>query len=371
MLRAVKTLGLGLCLLWLSACGHAPARPAQAPDDGSDARASAASSGNEASVPSADPRNLPVHPTFADLVDAARALDAPSAPQGSSCLLRGEPPSRFEGDVLAGVRPLPSPPDALSARLEGNAEPVTVLSAWGTTAGASELAVAAFTTTSAPSARARALVAFVTAGGVYLRGDDPALRARPGAMSVGAFGALLAEAATAADAALYVTAEAAVSLAELRSVLLAVPQRYEVALAVALPKGTRLPAPEAPSREHLCPEGLPAPDAHEPEGDIDVAALRDALAPLHEAALSCALASGSRALAGGRLTLALRIDDGGHARELCFESDELGDALLRRCVLESARSLALPAPSPKGFVDVSLPLSVSLSGPSPQRPLCD
>lgn len=373
MLPPVSPRLLGLCALWLLSCAGEAARPAGAGAPPTAlAHAPAATSGSDATGPAAtDTRALPVHPTFADLLDVVRALDATEPSPGRGCLLRGLPPQRFEGDVLVGVRPLPSAPEALAMRLDQDARPVSVLSAWGTSVGACEIALVAFTTTTAASARARAVAAFVTERGIYVRGDDAALRTAPGPMPTAAFGALLAQASLDAPAVLYVSAEAAISLADVRAVLLAVPDRYEVALAVALPKGTRLPASEASTTEWLCPDGLPAPTDDEPEGAIDTAALQRALQPLHEAAASCALASGPRAWVGGRLVLALRIDPEGRARELCLTDDAVGDALLRRCLIASTRSLALPKPTPRGFVDVHLPLDLALAGPSAQRALCD
>jgi hypothetical protein len=169
----------------------------------------------------------------------------------------------------------------------------------------------------------------------------------------------------------YVSAEAGVQLSRLVAALRSVPNRFEVALAVALPKGTRLPAPAAASSELSCPDGLPAPADSEPEGSLDPAQLRAVLAPLRDASLSCALSAGGRALQGGRLELGIRIGADGRPRDVCTVRDAIGEALLRRCVVAAARELQFPAPNPPGFVDVQLPLELALEGPAAQRALCE
>jgi hypothetical protein len=168
-----------------------------------------------------------------------------------------------------------------------------------------------------------------------------------------------------------VTAERAIALRRLSELLKLVPNRHEVALAVALPKATRLPPPVADSGEGLCLNGLSEPAATEEEGSVDAAAAQRALAPLREAALSCALSSGGKALLGGKLVLGLRIGADGRAREACFVSDAIAEPVLRRCLLSSVRNLALPAPKPAGFADVHLPLQIELAGPKPQRASCN
>ena len=150
-----------------------------------------------------------------------------------------------------------------------------------------------------------------------------------------------------------------------------IPNRFEVALAVALPKETRLPPPAAASTELLCPDGLPAPAHGEHEGDLDAASARTAFGPLREAALSCALATGGRALLGGRLVLGLRIGADGKAAQLCFVSDAIAEPQLRRCLVSAARDLSLPTPHPAGFVDLNVPLEIALEGPTQQRTSCD
>jgi hypothetical protein len=316
---------------------------------------------------------LPRHATFADVVDLARNLDATGNAQSQAgCLLATAPPppERFTADVLLSMRPLADAPKELAKLLLMAAGPPTVITAWGSTPGElTDVTLAAFTTTTPASARAAPVGVFVTAQGVFLRGAQLPLRARPEALDLGTAGALLSQLPD--PVIVYVSAEAGVPLERLTAALRSLPNRFEVALAVVLPKGTRLPAPPERSRELLCPDGLPEPQADEPEGSLDPAALRTALEPIKDAALRCALATGGVALQGGRLELALRIGADGKTREVCMQSDAIDEAILRKCIVEAARGIAYPVPSPPGFVDVVLPLQLALTGPPAQRALCD
>lgn len=357
-------LALACALAAMGGCAGARPEPAQQPTAAAPEPARA-----PASALAEPPRILPPHATFADVVDLARSLDGASRDAASGCLI-GRAPARLAADVLVAARPLADAPRDLATLLAKAAGPPAIFTAWGSLHGElTDVALVAFTTTSAGSARATPIAVFVTAKGVFLRAAPLALRAHPEPLTPEAAGALLAALPDPAIA--YVSAEAAVPLDALVAALQAVPARFEVALAVALPKGTRLPAGEARSQELLCPGGLPEPLADEPEGSLDVAALRSVLAPLRDSALSCAQSSGSVALAGGRLELGLRIGADGRARELCMVRDDIGALTLRRCVIESARALQFPAPQPAGFVDVQLPLEFALEGPAAQRAFCE
>jgi hypothetical protein len=247
---------------------------------------------------------------------------------------------------------------------------VTVLSAWGQVAGdLPDLVLLSFTTTTPGAIKAPVIALFMTRAGTFVRAADLAIRAHPDALTTTAASALLAQ--LSGPAAVYVTAEADIPLGALAELLRGVPNRFEVALALALPKGTRLPPTAAPASELLCPDGLPAPGRAEREGQLSAATAQAAVAPLREAALSCALATGGRALLGGRLVLGIRVGADGKARDLCFVSDAVAEPLLRRCLISAARDLALPTPSGAGFVDLNIPLEIALEGPTPQRASCD
>lgn len=304
-------------------------------------------------------------------MDLARNLDAANHTQSQEgCLLALGPAARLGADVLLAIRPLADPPKELATLLLRAAGPPTIFTAWGSSPGElPDIALAAFTTTTAASAKAAAVAVFATAQGAFVRGAQLPLRAHPEALEVGAAGALLAQLPDPVIA--YVTAESATPVEQVANLLRSLPNRFEVALAVALPNGTRLPAATPHSQELSCPDGLPEPKADEPEGALDPAALRTVLAPLRDAALKCALSTGGQALQGGRLELGIRIAADGRPGELCMVRDEIDELVLRRCVIEAARALRFPAPNPPGFVDLQLPLELALTGPAAQRPLCE
>jgi hypothetical protein len=316
-------------------------------------------------------RLLPHGATFADVVDAARALDAAGRTQSDAgCLFATAGGPRLAADLLIAAPPLPDPPEELAASLLKAAGPAAVLTGWGSSPGElPEVALAAFTTTSPASARAAAVSLFLTARGAFVRGAAMPLRARPEALELQVAAGLLAQVPD--PAVVYVSAEAAISLERLIEALRSVPNRLETALAVALPKGTRLPPPAARGSELLCPDGLPEPSDDELEGELEPAALRDVLLPIRERALQCALSTGGTALQGGRMELGLRIGKNGRPLFSCMVSDSIGELVLCRCVIEVVRALQFPAPNPSGFVDVQLPLELAIAGPERQRPLCE
>lgn len=286
-------------------------------------------------------------------------------------MLRVSAPARLEADLAVAARPLPPAPEQCERAVADSVGAVPVISAWGNRPGESDDGVlVAFTTTTPKAVKNPAVGMFVTTDGVLLRAADPSIRAKPEAMTPDQAGVLLSSLAGAAT--IYATADRDLPLAQLLEAVELVPTRFEVALAVALPKGTKLPTlTPPPSRaSDRCPDGLPPPAASEHEGELSGAAAQSSVGPLREHALSCALSTGGRALLGGRLVLALRIADNGRAREACFVSDEIDEPLLRRCLVSAARDLAFPTPSPAGFADLQVPLQIELEGPAAQRPRC-
>lgn len=359
-----------LSMVALVACG-AHADGATRPAQPSTASASKPTTQMTAApAPAPDPRELSGQAHFGDLVRLAQALD--SSDKGHSeagCLLRGTEPLKFEADLSLSVRPLPPAPDHVAEGIGDKLGTVTVMSPWQTLPGdLPDATLLPFTTTSPNAVKRPTLALFATREGAFLRGPRDLLAAPPSALSPDEAGAWLARLNE--PAAVYVTADRALDLRRLVEVLKRIPDRHEVALAVALPAGTRLPPPATDSGEGLCEQGLPDPEPGQTEGGLDPRAAQGALAPLRGAALSCALSTGGRALLGGKLMLALRVGKDGRAHAACFVSDEVREPLLRRCLLASVRDLPLPTPSPAGFVDVHVPLQLELAGPKPQRASC-
>jgi hypothetical protein len=236
------------------------------------------------------PRDLAADATFADLVAAARRQDDLRAQDSSAgCLLRTRP-WRLEADLAAAVRPLPEPPPSLTARLER----VAVLTRYGAIGEpTAPLGLVAFTTTR-PAAGAGAAVLVVTPRGLFLGRTDAARfdeldRSRLARIDDG-------------RSQLFVTANAGVTVRELADVLAALPPMPgRIALAVALPDGTRLPEPRAASTETapICELSALADDA--PLGDLSVEALRAGVAPLADRARLCAGTTDGAGALGGRV----------------------------------------------------------------------
>ena len=337
------------------------------------------------STPPRDLRRLPAASTFADWVEAAGLLDAAAAGRSETgCLVRRGEALDFEADLLLAAHPLPRPESGLAAQLEQQVGAPAVITGWGSVAPAREAAAAsaaagsspsgslvllAFTTTTPGSVRQPPIALFATRAGTFVRADDLALRAQRAALPNAAAAALTAR--VAGPATVYVTADPDVPSNELVELLRAIPDRFELALAVALPGSTRLPPTAADDREGSCPGGLPEPAADAAEGELSASAAQSAFTPLREAALACALTSGGRALLGGRLVLGVRVGADGKPSDACFVQDAIGEPMLRRCLISAARDLRLPAPSPAGFVDLHIPLEISLSGPARQRASCN
>jgi hypothetical protein len=321
-----------------------------------------------------DPRRFSDHPTFGELVRLAQTLDNATAGHSSAgCLIElastDSSKAHLNADLSPAARPLPDASVQCDDAVVEQVGPVAVMSTWGNIPGETDAGLlVAFTTTSPAAVKAPAIGMFVTQRGVLLRGADASLRAHPELMTQDQAGALLG--AVSGSATVYATADRELELRALVAALELVPNRFEIALAVTLPKGTHLPASAPSSHEAMCPNGLPAPAMAEHEGELDSAAAQRALAPLREAALSCALNAGGRALLGGHLVLALRIGANGRALETCFSADEIAEPALRRCLIAAARDLPYPQPSAAGFADLEIPLQIALEGPSAQRVRC-
>ena len=346
-----------LCLLLLACGGRTPA---PAPATGASA---GASTGSDLSAAPTH-RTLPPEATFADLVRAASLLDG-TEQNAESCLLGKEPSGAFRlaGEVRGGLRPLPQPALELDEPLKG-ASNVQVLTPWGTY-GTTPSPLAFASLTAFPPLR-EAIVLTITDRGVSLRGtaQTGTLRAElaPQAKSLSALGSLDGVIA-------FVAAEAAVPMREVYTLLEELSRLgARTAFAVNLAPGTPLPAPAPTTSVVRCPDGLS--ETTLPEGNLEVNALLAGVVPLKERAPDCLTRGGAEGAAGGKLTLAMRIDAQGRVIESCVRADELGDPAIAACVLELTRELAFAAPQPAGVVDAELPLVLRPHSAPAQAPVC-
>ncbi len=342
------------CLL-VAACSHNP--PPQ----------TESSATKELSAPQGKrgERFLPADATFSDLVQTVSLVDGTETTT-EPCLMgkNANGGYRLAGEVAPGLRPLPPPAEDLDAALK-DASHVQVLSPWGAY-GSAPAALSFASLTAFPPLR-NALVLVLTDRGMTLRGTGTAGSVQselaPQAKDLASLGSLDGIVA-------FVSAEAQVPLSQVYDLLKELTRLgARTALAVNLAPGTPLPALPAPNATLRCPDGLPETDL--PEGDLSLDALLSSVQPLRERAPDCLLRGGASGAAGGKLTLALRIDAQGKVQESCVRADELGDAAIAGCVLDLARKLAFPKPQPEGgVVDAELPLVLRPHSAPAQAPVC-
>jgi hypothetical protein len=322
-------------------------------------------------APQRDPRLLGPDATFADLVAAARALDdAGAGERTADCLLRSVPTDdavRLEAQVTPAVRPLSSPPDRIDAATAG--APLALLSPWGRAGSPDAVTVLVTFTDTPPMGTPMAMA--LTHDGIRMMGRPGEGQPPDAALSVEDALTFL-EGHTGADV-WVVTAAAGVPVRTLHDWLRRLPgDAPPVALAVPLPPGTRLPdEPQAATPDAaLCEGGLAPPAANTSQGDMDAAAARQALMPLHDALPQCASADPSIAGREARLGLYLRVGEAGQVVDACITADSVGSPWLRRCVLAAAMGLQFPRPQPAGVVDLALPVAFHLEVDPAPRPVC-
>ncbi len=367
-MRGMRRTDLTLGALLFCACGGAPATqapPAQSP---------ASVSASPAATAAAPAPERPLA-TFGDLVDTASArvlagADAATAP----CLLAARGGGHvLSAELMPALSELAEPADDLDAQLRAARGPVRALTAWGQSGAIDpDLAIAAFTALPPQSLRAAVVAIVLTDEGAYLRFGAGGSSDADGPLPIASVVPRLLARPEAAQAVLFVTAESAIPLGDLAGLLRLLPHGRDVALAQLLPQGTRLPVlagPTPPAR--ACPDGLPEPAPGRAEGQLATETVGAALAPLRDSASACLVNAQGAARAGGRLAIALRIDERGGVEDACLLEDGIADSGLATCVLGSARALRLPAPQPPGFVDVHLPLALTPSNEPAPAPLCE
>ncbi|MCG8557795.1 MAG: hypothetical protein MJD61_21295 [Proteobacteria bacterium] len=354
--------------------------PQAAPHDGRGLVQSVSSPTRRRKAPAADPRSLNADATFQTLVQAARAIEAGArSSAGRGCLLRRAAPGaaglRLDAELAAAVNPIPDPPSDLGTRLRRHHGGVGVLTRWGLI-GESDtgLLLSALTLTTPRSLRAVPVGLFLTPEGIHLRTSSQAGSGDGGPMGAHALAARLLELVAQQRVTLFVTANAGVPAASLAELLRHLPRAIQdVALAVTLPHGTRLPRapPAAPSPRLSCPEGLPELDANLDAGELDVASVRRFVVPLEASARACLSRARGQAAAGGRAVVALRVGADGRVSHACMLAQQSQDPALAACLTDAARRLTFPRPAPAGSVDIHLPLKLVPGSFQRQQPLCE
>lgn len=318
---------------------------------------------------------------FSDLIAAVNYLDQHEQPHSDKkCILRrlpfGGERIALEADLAVAVRPLPDAPLELDKRLQSESGKIHVITLWERIgADVSGIVLIAFTTTSPTSARLPAIALFLTDRGIYIRQSDQKSESRSEPIQLNELPPLLANIASQKEFALYVTAEAEVSLNAFYHLLSTLPYpRPEVALAVVLAAGTRLPTPPKPSKKDTtvwCPQGLPELEFDGPQGDIPRSEIVAAVDAIRDDAQRCLAAAEASAAAGGRVQVAIRIGASGSVEQQCLLEDEIQNLALAKCILSTVHALRFPSPNPAGPVDIHLPLRLTSRGISGQKPVCE
>jgi hypothetical protein len=369
-----------LTLMGLLGCGSPEARaPQTRASSGSDARETQTPATGSAEprrvdpepVARRDPRALEAGATYGDLVTALRASEvARSEAATAPCLMTGGAEGQgahLDAELAAAVHPIPDAPADLASRL--SPAPVAILSRYGTR-GPSEpgLAVATLSATNPPGDGEQVLIA-LTSRGALLRSSDRRVEAA-GAFPLDELRQRLG-AFSATPGLIALTAEASVPLSVLRDALGELPDALasHLTLAVALPPGTRAPSPTAATtaRAPLC-EYLPPWEPGTRESTLSVSALVTGAGPLREAARDC-LASAGPTAQSGSMTVLFRVNARGQVEAACVNADDTGSDALRACVLEHARAMRFPPPSPAGVVQAALPLIFQIDHDAPMHSL--
>jgi hypothetical protein len=308
-------------------------------------------------------RDFPRDALYRELVTAIDAENA-LGPSDAACLLaRNEDGYRFAGEPAPAIHPLPESSDDLDDALRSGAS-LRVLTRHGSF-GPEKASLGLAALTEAPPTRA-ATVLLVTDQAYYVKAlSESAMQVASDAQEAAAQAKAHAQGGT-----LYVAAEGRVALSEVYDLLATLSDfPGPVVLAAPLPRDAVLPAQAKPSElPPRCPDGLPETD--ELSGDLPVAEISAGVAPLKERVPDCLIHADGPAAAGDRLTLAFRIDSRGQVIDACVVASESNDARLASCVLGLARELRFSAPSPRGVVDVELPLVVKPAGTPIEAPVC-
>ncbi|MEM7608006.1 MAG: hypothetical protein AAF411_21850 [Myxococcota bacterium] len=330
----------------LAACGGANAAPETPAPPAPDEEAERQPESVVEAV--ADDDRLALDGTFGQLVELAQRRTERGERNEGPCIFRRDGAHyRVVGDLSAGLRPLPAPPETIDL---GPAGPLRVFTAWGQY-GEGQPVLASLSGAPPPRTR-RALVGFVRASTIDVRTTDGSVGAE--GLDNATFVATAREALE-TGARIFLTAERSLPIRRLMEVHEAMSQVLQRAtsLALVLPPDLALPSPPPPgdSDTGLCR----ALEPHIPgaPGQLDAGAAREALSGL-SSLQTCLSGASPESAAGGRVEISLVIDAGGTVTRACAEEDGIGDSGVRGCILDRLRELSFPAPG--GEVQLRFPL---------------
>ncbi|MCA9582850.1 MAG: hypothetical protein KC416_13720, partial [Myxococcales bacterium] len=270
----------------------------------------------------------------------------------------------------------------LDARIQVADNDHQVLTRWGQAGRESARMVWVALTDTPPFRGDGAYLVILTDRGAYLRGVGTHTRTRLGALPpadlISELGEILhhlegTPEQHAAAPPLFLSAESGIPLEQIARTLqdLTPLAPRGITLVVPLPEGTRMPAPfeaRVDPQGGRCPDGLP--DTEEAYGELTATALQNAAGPfLTEGASACLAGIQGPDGAGGRMTVALRIDPAGTVKHACVTASDFSDGRIEACVLGAVLRSRFPQPTPEGIVDVALPVRL-VPTHSPLQPLC-
>lgn len=314
---------------------------------------------------SSSPRALSERANFSDIVAAAQTATPSKAP---GCLLAG--PSS-DGGWYAGagfaspLKPLPRPSSDLFTQVMREADAVLLLTQHGVLGSRGMTFVALSEVPSEPGEPAQILI--ITPSGIFVRSTDRQSKQAPVPLDQAQS---LIQGDELRDLPLYLTADAETPIQVVAHILelASRPRRHRVGFALALPEGTRLP--EAPTVQPS-PFACQSEPEVEHEGVLDPEVIRTSLAPLSAAAQSCFDMLPYQEQQHGTAQLRVVVGAQGRVQQACLEDQRSRtSAALDHCLVDQAKRLQFPKPSPSGEVVFVAPFRFTPT-PLPQTlPLC-
>jgi len=297
-------------------------------------------------------RTLGPRATFADLVAAAIPFDGDESDAPGCILTEDAAGYRLSASITAALRPLPLPARQETQALASHSV-ATVFTRYGRQGTAPRaMAFAAFTY--APPTQAAQVAVLTSAGPVLLKTGGHQAKSAP--VSIEQAVAELSASAGPNDA-VYVAAEADVPVADLARLLSFLDaDGRTVALAVALPDDVNLPERTTGTQVTRCAGGLPETD--EPALQPAANTLAESLSPLRERATSCLAQAEAPGQLGGRVELALRVNEHGRVTHTCIVDAENPDDARDGCLLALARTLRFAPARERGVFDVQVPIAL-------------
>ena len=317
-----------------------------------------------------DGRTLSREALFADLVAVASvAQQTDTESNAGPCLMQSTADGDYwhvGADFASPIRPIPKAPKLDADMLRSNRDAIVLVTRWSTVGqGRPYIALTALPVGDLDR------VAFViqTEEGLWLRATHKPI---PTAVSIHfdleELPARIKTAFPHGVEAIFVTADRNRPITEVAALLWTLGKLHpHVGIALALPKGTKLPQK---AQKKMNPKIRCASRSQAAEGSLAIDALKRGIAPLPEAVKRCYESTAAKTMKGGKIVVEFAIDLQGRP-DACIDYDEIENNAFNTCVLSHARELRFEAPSPAGRVLVAIPFVLEAKRPKTQTPVCD